>query len=384
MSGTQRNGKGCPDEGVMRVAFDQQVFLLQEYGGISRYVCSLATGLSKIPHVDVSILAPLHYNGHLDGLAGNLTLGRRVPRLPKTARLVCSVSAFLARHAMKQFRPDIVHETYYSADAFVPNGTRRVLTVYDMIYERFPSEFSGGQLNAAKKIAVSRADHVVCISNNTKRDLIDILGIDADRVSVVYLGYDEFASSELSPEESRLHADRLPFLLYVGSRGGYKNFVSLLQAFASSSFLKNNFSIVCFGGGAFQPEELALIQELKLTDAHVRHLGGGDNVLALLYQQAMAFVCPSRYEGFGIPLLEAMSLRCPVICSNTSSIPEVVGDAGEYFDPDNIESMRGAIESVLESQTRRDELISKGSTRCALFSWTRCAEETLSIYRSLV
>ena len=144
------------------------------------------------------------------------------------------------------------------------------------------------------------------------------------------------------------------------------------------------------------------MQELKLTGDQVRHLGGGDNVLALLYQQAVAFVCPSRYEGFGIPLLEAMSLRCPVICSNTSSIPEVVGDAGEYFDPGNIESMRGAIESVLESQTRRDELITKGAARCALFSWTplsergedvasrgdtnrgRCAEETLNIYRSLV
>ena len=368
----------------MRVAFDQQVFLLQEYGGISRYICSLATGLSKIPDIDISILAPLHYNGHLDRLPRDLVSGWRVPRIPKTARLVCCVSGLLSRYAMGRFRPDIVHETYYSANAFAPRGARRILTVYDMIYERFPSEFSGGQLTTAKKIAVSRADHVLCISESTRRDLIDILGIDADRVSVVYLGYDDLASSALTSDESRLPSDMRPFLLYVGSRGGYKNFASLLQAFASSSFLKKNFSIVCFGGEAFQTEELALMQELKLAGAQVRHLGGGDNLLALLYQQAAAFVCPSRYEGFGIPLLEAMSLGCPVICSNTSSIPEVVGDAGEYFDPGNIDSIRGAIESVLESQTRRDELIAKGSARCALFSWTRCAEETLNIYRSLM
>ena len=99
---------------------------------------------------------------------------------------------------------------------------------------------------------------------------------------------------------------------------------------------------------------------------------------------ASGFVYPSLNEGFGIPLLEAMSLGCPVICSNTSSIPEVVGAAGEYFDPGDVESMRTAIESVLESRTRCKELVAKGYARCALFSWTRCAEETLNIYRSLL
>ena len=368
----------------MRVVFDQQVFLLQEYGGISRYVCSLAKGLDKIPDVDVTIIAPLHYNGHLDELRGDLAWGWRVPRLPKTARLACSVSAVLARQVMRRFRPDIVHETYYSADAFAPRGARRVITVYDMIYERFPSEFSGGQLTAAKKIAVSRADHVLCISESTRRDLIEILGIDASRVSVVYLGYDALPLSALTSGEPRPQSDMPPFLLYVGSRGGYKNFASLLRAFASASFLKSNFSIVCFGGGPFRSEDLALMRELNLADTQVRHLGGGDNVLAWLYQQAVAFVCPSRYEGFGLPLLEAMSLGCPVICSNTSSIPEVAGDAGEYFDPGDLDSMRAAIESVLESRTRRDELVTKGYARCALFSWTRCAKETLHIYRSLM
>ena len=338
----------------MRVAFDQQVFLLQEYGGISRYVCSLATGLVKVPNVDVRIIAPLHYNGHLDELSGDLRWGWRVPRFPKTLRLVCSASAWLAQQAMGRFRPDIVHETYYSADAFAPRGARRVITVYDMIYERFPSEFSGGSLAAAKRIAVSRADHVLCISESTRRDLIDILGVDAERVSVVYLGYDELRSPVFSSEEPRLHTGARPFLLYVGSRGGYKNFASLLRAFAHSSCLRKSFSIVCFGGGAFRSEELSLMRELKLADGQVQHLGGGDEVLAGLYQRAAAFICPSRYEGFGIPLLEAMSLGCPVICSNTSSIPEVVGDAGEYFDPGDLESMRVAIESVLESKARRD------------------------------
>ena len=358
--------------------------MLQEYGGISRYVCNLATQLARISGVETAIIAPLHYNGYLDELPGGLVQGWRVPRVPKTARFVCYLSELLARQIMRRFQPDIVHETYYSSVAFAPKGSRRVITVYDMIYERFPSQFSGGQLTAAKKDAVSRADHVLCISENTRRDLIDISGINADKVSVVYLGYDELPVSVTTQHGNASLIGSGPYLFYVGSRGGYKNFESLLRAFAASPYLKDNFSIICFGGGEFRKEEINLIRECKLSGTQVRQVSGGDDILAQLYQNAVAFVYPSLYEGFGIPPLEAMSLGCPVICSNTSSIPEVVGDAGEYFDPKEPESIRASIEFVLGSPGRRDELVMKGRVRCAMFNWARCANETLAIYRSLI
>jgi len=107
-------------------------------------------------------------------------------------------------------------------------------------------------------------------------------------------------------------------------------------------------------------------------------------VLAAHYQNAAAFVYPSLYEGFGIPPLEAMALGCPVICSNTSSVPEIVGVAGEYFDPEHIESIRTSVESVLQSTERRAELIQNGFKKCAEYSWERCASETLAIYRGIV
>ena len=129
---------------------------------------------------------------------------------------------------------------------------------------------------------------------------------------------------------------------------------------------------------------MMLIDELGLDLRKIQQIGGGDDVLAYLYQSAEAFIYPSLYEGFGIPPLEAMSLGCPVICSNTSSLPEVVGDAGEYFDPNNMESIRSAIETVMQSQARRDEFVQKGRERCAIFSWARCAEETMTIYRGLM
>ena len=123
---------------------------------------------------------------------------------------------------------------------------------------------------------------------------------------------------------------------------------------------------------------------LGLTTAQVLQLGGGDERLSALYQAAAALVYPSKYEGFGIPPLEAMWLDCPVICSNSSSIPEVVGEAGEYFDPLDQDSIRSSMERVLQSTERRQELIGLGRIRRELFTWERCAQQTAEVYRRLV
>ena len=366
----------------MRIAFDQQIFLLQEFGGISRYVCRLCEALMTSVAVDARIFAPFHYNGHLDATPKALITGRRVPQVRKTFRLVSALSKHLSRLAITGFRPDIIHETYYSPEAYAPDGARRIITVYDMVSERFPVEFGGSEFSDIKKTAVSRADHVLCISECTRRDLIEIFGVAADRTSMVYLGYDDLVP--LADAGTRSQNVARPYLLYVGSRGGYKNFAALVQAFATSFYLRRGFSLICFGGGAFIPDELALFQRMQLSEPHVRQISGDDEMLASLYTNAAVFVYPSLYEGFGIPPLEAMSLGCPVICSNTSSIPEVVGDAGEYFDPNDIESMQVAIEAVLQSTSRRKELVAKGHARRSLFSWQRCASETLSAYRSVL
>jgi glycosyltransferase involved in cell wall biosynthesis len=169
----------------------------------------------------------------------------------------------------------------------------------------------------------------------------------------------------------------------VGSRGGYKNFSGLLKAFATSPKLKNEFDIVTFGGGAFNKQELQLIKQLGFKNHQVRQIGGGDDILAALYHQAAAFVYPSLYEGFGLPPLEAMAAGCPVVSSNTSSMPEVVRDAGEYFDPINIDEMQNAIEKVVFSNTLQKDLIALGYKNIEHFSWQKCARETLTVYKEL-
>lgn len=364
----------------MRIAFDQQVFTWQEYGGISRYICSLATHLSEIPGVEAKIFAPLHVNAYLLGLPPKIRNGIKVKTLPKTARLRINASRLIAMPLMHAFRPDIIHETYYSDWAYAPKRARRVITAYDMIHERFSDMFlQKDPITNWKKKAFARTDHVICISESTRRDLLKLFDVPAEKVSVVYLGFDAFDSEA----EQSNKPQNSPYILYVGQRGGYKNFDDFIRAYTSSEWLRNNFRIFCFGGGAFTSVEKEMLTINGVNEANIQQIGGDDSVLASCYRNAAVFVYPSLYEGFGIPPLEAMSVGCPVVCSNTSSIPEVVGTAGEYFEPTSIDSIRSTIERVLQSSERQADLTAKGFERCKLFTWEKCAAETLTVYRSL-
>ena len=369
----------------MKIAFDQQVFLLQEIGGISRYVCNLASNLTRTPGVQTKVFAPLHFNQILDktdNIAGKGIHLRNINS--KLFRAICSTSECIARYQISAFRPKILHETFFSFNSYAPHSAKRVVTVYDMITEKYPEYFGDSHLSSGpKRASVMRADHVVCISENTRRDLIEIFGVPADKTSVTYLAseptvfYSDVDSCNSDPPSS-------PFLLFVGGRGGYKNFGGLLKAFASSDFLKKNFSIFCFGGNALTTTEITQAVALGISPNQLMQISGDDCLLASYYRRASALVYPSLYEGFGLPLLEAMACNCPIVCSNTSSLPEVGGNAVEYFDPMNLDEMIRAIECVLQSSSRREDLISYGNAQCAQFSWEKCARETLSIYRSLI
>ena len=175
-----------------------------------------------------------------------------------------------------------------------------------------------------------------------------------------------------------------PFILYVGQRGQHKNFISLLKAYANSNILNNEIDIVAFGGGDFTQAELKLIQDYGINNKTVHHLSGDDNVLKNLYRNALLFCCPSLYEGFGLPILESMVCECPVICSNTSSLPEVAGDAALYFDPNNIETIMSSIEKIVFDSSLRSSLIRKGKERVKQFTWGRCAKETMKVYNEVV
>jgi glycosyltransferase involved in cell wall biosynthesis len=278
----------------------------------------------------------------------------------------------------------VLHNTYYFPIR-PPPGTRCILTVYDMIHEKFPEYFGPKPLMSRLKAAsIALADHVVCISESTRRDVLAAYDIAPERVSVTHLGFDPLNSllSGESAAEFRVRAvgGDAPYLLFVGSRGRHKNFQGLLEAYASSAWLRESLFLLCFGGGGFSGAEQAAIAKAGVA-GRVRYLGGTDAELAACYAHAALFVCPSFYEGFGIPVLEAMSLDCPVACSNSSSLPEVVGDAARLFDPADRDSIREAIESIVNSVPAASALRERGRIRRERFSWRQCAQTTLEVYR---
>lgn len=365
----------------MKIAYDSQIFSMQEYGGVSRYFFELADNIAKANAAEVAIFSPLYTNSYLAAASHQLKVrGMKMPVIRHSWRVYRAINRMYAPSMMARFHPDIVHETYYSQKSKTPVDSKVVLTVFDMIHERFPDDFATRDRTSEEKAkAVERADHVICISEQTRKDLIELLGVDRAKTSVVHLGF----SLTKQSADSRLASER-PYVLYVGSRGGYKNFESLLRAYAANPALQHDHDLVAFGGGSLNAREKALLAKLGIPFERVRHLSGDDSVLSGLYRRAALFVYPSRYEGFGIPPLEAMSFDCPVACSNVSSIPEVVGDAAEFFDPDSIESIGQAIERVLNDATLRDVLVARGRERIKLFYWERCAEQTLDVYRSLL
>ena len=365
----------------MRIAYDYQIFGWQVYGGISRYFYELAKGVSEVAGQDVTVVSPLCVNHYLESRPASLkVIGVHVRPLPRGGRIYRVFNSLLARPIFAAVNPAIVHETYYARGRTAPRRAATVLTVFDLVHEKFSGQYSRFDPTSAEKAAaVARADHIICISQNTQHDLIEMLSVPREKTSVVYLGSSALA---VNPQAMLPQNDR-PFLLYVGVRGGYKNFQRLVAAYASSALLKRDFDLVCFGGGALSGEERGHAKDLGIPESRLRHVSGEDDVMAQLYATAAAFVYPSVYEGFGIPPLEAMSVGCPVICSNSSSLPEVVGDAAELFDPLDEEQLRSAMERVVTSEGLRKELIARGHRRCAAFSWERCAQETLAIYRKL-
>jgi glycosyltransferase involved in cell wall biosynthesis len=365
----------------MRIAYDYQTFTLQSYGGISRYFTKLADELTKMDQ-DVRIFSPIHRNNYALDLPDGVVRGRYVRRFPpKSIDLIKKVNQLLATRSINKWKPNIVHETYYSSISVAPHACPIVVTVHDMIHELFPENFAITDNTTFEKFqAIHRADIVICVSENTKKDLIGIAGIQEEKIRVIHHGFDGFRDCIM---RSKIAVIEKPYLLYVGNRSGYKNFSEMLKAISYAHKLKRDFNIIAFGGPEFSPSEVSLISSLGFSTGQVKHQSGSDDELGALYRGARAFIYPSLYEGFGIPTLEAMAHECPVVSSNSSSLPEIVGLAGQYFSPRDADEMRHAIETVVYSDERVAELRQAGLSQISKFSWEKCARETLNIYRLL-
>jgi glycosyltransferase involved in cell wall biosynthesis len=360
----------------MRICYDYQAFAWPKYGGVSRYFVELASRIHRYSGTTVRIVAPLYRNRLLAAKSDVIPVfGLPVNVQGQVApRVIQLFDSSVSRLLCQAYTPDIVHETYYSRRRTSGKSVKTVITVYDMTHELFPQFFpKNNDTMNIRRTAFARADHLICISESTRADLVRIYGVEEERVSVIHL-----ASSLTAPQDPAL-AVKDPFFLYVGARAGYKNFAGLLEAFAASLLFKTH-RLVCFGGVQFNESENKRRNELGIPQDRVEFVEGDDDLLSRHYASADAFVYPSLYEGFGIPLLEAMECGCPIICNASSSMPEVAGDAAMYCEADDIHSLSSAMLKIVQFPDERRALILRGRLRAKSFSWDQCAQKTHAVY----
>jgi glycosyltransferase involved in cell wall biosynthesis len=372
----------------MNILYDHQIFIDQIYGGPSKYFLKI---IEKILHDhDVKICAPIHLNNYLQTLPKKNVIGyklndlylRSLPYRLKDnfiKNILNKINITYLNYISKSFKPDILHRTNFNA---YKTNTPVVITVYDLIHEKFHDMYGKNFKFRPKKEAIEMADEIICISKNTLKDLSYYYDLKNRNVSVIYLGSSfslknkNYQNLELKVKEN--------YILYVGKRNNYKNFDNFIKAYSLSSNLKKDLKIYCFGGGSFSKNEIKMFNCLNVPEGNIKYFSGDENTLEFFYKNAKALVYPSKYEGFGLPVLEAMSLGCPVICSKVASIPEIGGDTVVYFNPYDVEDIKESIYKVIYSDDKRLEIRKKALKRAELFSWSKCANETVGVYKKLL
>jgi glycosyltransferase involved in cell wall biosynthesis len=387
----------------MKILYDHQIFYRQNYGGVSRYFCELMNQFSTDSDINFTLALRYVQNDNLsqfpqlDKYWSNryhrLYSNQYISSLQKKIRFNALNFGlnYIVNNQGESIRVlqeqdfDIFHPTYYEPYFLKYLGKKPfVVTVYDMIHELFPQYFkSSDQTKLWKKQLVENAGAVIAISENTRQDILKFTRVDPERIHVIYLGNPfEHSSAQSDPGPATPVVEK-PYLLFVGGRPAYKNFDLFIESVAGILHKHEDLQVVCAGWLPFSSRE-----EKKFKDLHifhqVHHIKINDAILKNLYRNARAFVFPSLYEGFGLPVLEAFSCGCPAIISNSSSLPEIGMDGAGYFNPNDRESICSAVERVLSDEKYREDLIRKGSDSLKCFSWEKTAGSTKTVYASLL
>lgn len=278
--------------------------------------------------------------------------------------------------ALKKGAYDIYHLTsahWYSYDWKVVNGRKPfVVTICDLIPELV---VHNRKMERFRRPLLESAAHIIAITEHTKNDLIRLYGIPAEKITVIYLGHN--MGQTVEPRCIK-EVNQVPFVLFVGKRDGYKNFSWMVRAL-SPLLKEHNIKIFCTGS-AFSDGEKRLFDDLGVVDLVVQRFVS-EAEMKWLFENAVCFIHPSLYEGFGIPILDAFAAGCPAVVARASCFPEVAKDAALYFDPcDDGSELRRCLERLKADQGLRRALIEAGIRRVQAFSWQRCAQETAAVY----
>lgn len=357
----------------MRVRYDDQIFVMQRRGGISRYFVELIREFAEGPELGVVPQLGWRWTRNAHALEAGLGRPLQVPggsrgRMLRWANKTIST---VQRDA------EITHHTYYRA-GYLSRRSKPpiVVTVYDMTPELFPDLFPAGNPHRQKREYVRRASMVLCISESTRRDLVSVYGPIESPLVVTYLGVsDRFARGAPRPSWC---PER--YVLFLGARGGYKDFRVALESFADLAPSQRGTALLAVGGGTFTGDEQALISRWGLSDQVVQR-DASDDELPGVFGGAIAFVFPSRYEGFGLPTLEAMACGTPTVLADSSSHPEVGGDAALYFPPGDTSTLALQLGRLLSDDILRGDVSAMGLAQADRFTWRRTAAVTAGAYR---
>lgn len=383
----------------MKVLYDDQAFTMQHIGGVSKGICSI---LSQMPdEIEMSFGVDRCNNVYLkeSGLIPDLRpaeidwidtkakyyfpgLGT-LYRLISRHGLIRSAEYCNRRKSVQMLKEggyDVFHPTFFN-DYFLPylQGRPFVLTIHDMMPELFPDYFGKNDMQVlAKRKLAPLAAAIAVPSQNTKEDVMRFLNVPEEKITVIHRGgpaVEDIAGESPCP---------YPYFLFVGTRGQYKNFWGLVNDFGSFHPSCPEVKLLCVGA-PFTKGEVEELGRRGLSDTVMR-VAANDDQLKVYYAHALAFIFPSRYEGFGLPVLESFAYGCPLLLNRQSCFPEVAGDAALYFESDGGESALPELMKLVMAWTQdeRRDWVAKGRERLSLFSWKRAAEKYAKLYRSLV
>ncbi len=361
----------------VHVLIDFQALIMQRYGGVSHYTYEIVKGLIKDKSFVLHLPVVFSINAYFKDIIKGKTWEKPdkyliLYRLSKLVNLI-NTWIYLLLHKV-----DIYHPSYHMPFIYkvLPAKTKVIITVHDLIHEIFPGE-ANKRVIANRKKSLERADQVIVVSNNTLKDLLNYYPfVSEEKIHVIYEGgrtTDETVPVDGLPER---------YILFVGVRKGYKNFGMFYKAVTPILDQFGNLNVICVGGGSFEEGEIE-----EKYKSRIHQMKCSDEELNYVYQNAICFVFPSLYEGFGIPIIEAFENLCPVVLSGSSCFPEIAGDAALYFDSGGNDPVKDLAQKILlyiSDEDLRSKMIEKGRLRAKQFTWDNMRTNTLELYRKLM
>lgn len=349
----------------IKVVYDYQAYLMQNYGGVSRYIYEVSSRMHQFAKVKIFAVGSHNYY---------YTKVDFPYKLNKYFRKILTVLNKALVGLYCWLNPDaIIHSTFY--DPYILKlKNKKVITIHDMIHEKvmYNEQFAIEEAKR-KKECIYGADRLIAISNKTKDDILSLYpDIPEDKITVIYHG-----NSLKKNDSINFIRPHFEYFLFVGNRDGYKNFKTLLASYNRILADNHDIKLVCIGGGSFNEDEIDFIRKNSLQD-DIIHIRASDDELYYYYHYAKAFIFPSLYEGFGIPILEAFYAETPVILNDNPCFREIAQDCAAFFKDEK--DLYSQMCRILKDYTYRDLLIRNGKCREKEFNWDRTAALTSEVY----